>query len=93
MSKKDFIIHILESLEKKRALAKDLKKFLIMWALDNDAINGLIELFRQMAVFVKDKAAQARMLHTATLLEKLKDKEMEETIAEQAELENILLTL
>ena len=93
MSKKDFVLHILEKIEDKRALAKDLKKFLVLWALDNEAINALVELFRQMAVFVKNKATQEHMLKAATILENMKEKELEESIAEQQEVENLLLWL
>lgn len=93
MSKKDFVLSILEKIQDKRALAKDLKKFLVLWALDNEAINALVELFRQMAVFVKNKETQDRMLKAANLLENMKEKELEESIAEQQEVENLLLSL
>ncbi len=46
-----------------------------------------------MAVFVKNKETQDRMLKAANLLENMKEKELEESIAEQQEVENLLLNL
>ena len=93
MSKKQFVLEILEKLDGKWDLAKDLKKFLLLDALDNQAINALVELFRQMAVFVKNKSAQEFMLKVADRLEQMKQLELQDTIQDQQSAEELLLSL
>ncbi len=74
-------------------LAKDLKRFLSLWALDNQAVNSLVELFRKMASYVKNKNTQTNILKAATILEHMKEVELEENVAEQQDIENLLLNL
>lgn len=93
MSKKQFVLEMLEKLIGKRDLAKDFKRFLEMGALDNQAINALVELFRQMAVFVKNKKTKEFMLQAADRLEAMKQLELQETIKDQQEAEQLLLSI
>jgi CCR4-NOT transcriptional regulation complex NOT5 subunit len=93
MSKKDFIVQVLDTIQNKWHLAKDLKRFIVMWALDNEAINALIELFRDMAKYMKNKELQARVLTIANKLENMKELELQESIWEQAEIEQLLVNL
>lgn len=93
MSKQQFVLQILEKLDGKWKLAKDLKKFLNMGALDNQAINGLVELFRQMAVFVQEKTIREFMEKSAEHLESMKNLELQESIRDQQEAEQLLLSL
>jgi hypothetical protein len=39
MTKKDFVLKMLEKLEKEWKLAKDLRKFILLGILDNAAVN------------------------------------------------------
>ncbi len=93
MSKSEFVVQVLDTLQNKWHLAKDLKKFVVMWALDNEAINALVELFRQMAKYMKNKELQQRVLTIADKLENMKEIEMQESIWEREDVEQLLLSL
>ena len=93
MSKQEFVNHILESLQNTRWFAKDIKKYVMMWAVDNESINSLIELFRQMSTYMKNKELQSRVLAIANTLESIKYIEMQESIWERDEAEKLLLSL
>jgi hypothetical protein len=93
MSKKQFVIDMLEKLIPHRTLAADLRKFVMLDILDNNAVNGIIQLLKEMAIAMKNKTMQAHMIAVASTLEKMKNLELQEKIADQQEAENILATL
>ncbi|MEI7478474.1 MAG: hypothetical protein WCJ81_08660 [bacterium] len=93
MSKKEFVLQILTTLQGKWSMAKDITSYINQDLLDNEAINALVELFRQMATYVKDDNAKQKLLKAATMLENLKQLEMQDIIQEQQEADNLLLSL
>lgn len=93
MSKKQFVAKMLEKLYAVRPMARDLNKFLQMWALDNNAVNSLTELIKQTAVYIKNEQAKNNLLKVAQQLENMKHAELQEQVADQQEAEQILATL
>lgn len=93
MTKKQFLLDVLEKLDNARPLARDLRKFLQLDALDNAAVNGIVELMKQMAVYVKNTTVKEHMLQVAEKLETMKNAELQDHILEQQEAEHILSTL
>lgn len=91
MSKKDFVLQILEKIEGKWPTATQLRKVFLIGALDNAAINALVTLFNDMAVFVKHKETQTRMFQAAAALETMKHLELDDMITDQQDAERILL--
>ena len=93
MSKKQFVIFMLEKLESSRALAKDLKKFIMLDILDNAAVNEIIKLLRDMAVYVNNKELKSHMLHIANKMEEIKNLELQDRIQDEKDEESLLLML
>ena len=93
MTKKQFVIETLWLLEKKRDLAKELKHFVELNILDNDAVNWIVELLRHMAMYIKDSKSKKHILQIADTLENMKNMELQETIQDTKDAENLLLSL
>lgn len=93
MSKKDFVTKVLELLQNKWNLATELKKLVEIGAMNNDAINALVDLFRDMAKYVKNKENQGHLLKVASTLENMKAVELDESIGDQEDAEKLLLSL
>lgn len=93
MSKKQFVIFMLEKLEWSRVLAKDLKKFIMLDILDNAAVNGIVQLLKEMAAYVNNKELKTHMLHIASKLDEIKSLELHDHIQDEKDWENLLLSL
>ena len=93
MSKKDFVLKALELIKNEWTPAKELKKLVELGAMNNDAINALVDLFRDMAKYVKNKKNETHLTKIASTLEKMKSLELDATIEDNAEAENLLLSL
>jgi hypothetical protein len=93
MTKKDFVLKMLEKLEKQWKLAKDLRKFILLGVLDNTAVNWIIQLLKEMAVYSKNNETKESMRKIAEKMEILKNIELEEQIGEREKAESLLSTI
>lgn len=93
MSKKNFIIQMLETLRAKRSLAGEFLKYINMGAMNNDAVNAMAELLRDMAKYMNNDEKKHHLEKAAELLERLKTKELEEMAIDQSEAESLLASL
>ena len=93
MSKKQFVLDMLEKLIPNRALAQDLRKFVMLDVLDNNAVNSIVQLLREMAVYMKNKTIKAQMIAIADKMDQMKNIELQEKITDQKDAEQILATL
>jgi len=93
MSKKDFVMQILLILQSKRKPAGDFIKYLNMGALNNEAINALVELLSDMAKFMQDEGIKHKLQKASELLERMRTRELEEMAIDQAEAEGLLASL
>jgi phosphoenolpyruvate synthase/pyruvate phosphate dikinase len=93
MTKKIFVLQMLDVLKNKRALAGDFMKYINIGAMNNEAVNALAELLRDMARFMSDDFKKHRLEQVAEMLDRLKTKELEEMALDQREAENILASL
>lgn len=85
MTKKDYIIAILSSLEKDRSMASDLKKFAMLGKLDDKALDGLIDFFRQAMSSVKSSVMKERLRKSAELLAKIRELEKADLLQSEQE--------
>lgn len=93
MTKKQFVLDMLEKLTPNWNLAADLRKFLMLDILDNNAVNGITQFLKEMAIYMKNKSVKAAMIAIAEKMDQMKNIELQEKINDQQEAENILATL
>lgn len=93
MSKKQFVLDMLEKLIPNRALAQDLRKFVMLDVLDNNAVNWITQLIREMAAYMKNKTVKAQMVAIADKMDQMKNIELQEHVQDQKEVEKLLLSL
>lgn len=84
---------MLEVLKTKRSLAGDFMKYINIGAMNNDAVNALAELLRDMARFMSDDLKKHRLEKVAEMLDRLKTKELEEMALDQSEADSLLASL
>lgn len=89
MSKKEYIVMILTALESDRSLAKDLKKFVLLDKFDNQALDGLVDFFRQGYTTVKTSAGKARMKKSIEILNKIQELEKADQLQNEQECEKL----
>lgn len=93
MSKKQFVLDMLEKLIPNRTLAADLRKFVMLDILDNNAVNGIVQLLREMAAYMKNKAVKAQMIAIADKMDQMKNIELQDKIQDAKDWEKLLLSL
>ena len=93
MSKKQFVLDMLEKLIPNRALAQDLRKFVMLDILDNNSVNWIAQLIREMAAYIKNKTVKAQMVAIADKMDQMKNIELQEHVQDQQEVEKLLLSL
>lgn len=84
---------MLEKLIPNRALAQDLRKFVMLDVLDNNAVNWITQLIREMAAYMKNKTVKAQMVAIADKMDQMKNIELQEHVQDQKEVEKLLLSL
>lgn len=89
MSKKQYILMVLEALENDRPLAKDLKRFVLLDKFDSDALTELTQILRQTINTVQTAEAREKMEKSIQILEKIQEAEGESLIQDQAELKEL----
>ncbi len=93
MSKKQFVLDALGIMAPKWDLATDLKKLVSLDMLDNQAVNAIVDLIRQMAKYIKNKAVQTRMNQIADKLEAMRQSELQDHIQDEEDTRNLLASL
>lgn len=93
MSKKQFVLDMLEKLTPNRTLAADLRKFVMLDILDNNAVNSIVQLLREMAVYMKNKTVKAHMVAIADKMDQMKNIELQDKIQDEKDWEKLLLSL
>ncbi len=76
---------ILSSLEKDWPMAKDLKRFALLGKLDDQALDGLIDFFRQAMGSVKGTIMKEKLRKSAELLAKIKELEKADLLQSEQE--------
>ncbi|MFA6255595.1 MAG: hypothetical protein WC606_00290 [Candidatus Absconditabacterales bacterium] len=89
MSKKEYILKILDALMDKWPIAKGLKILVDGNALDDKAIDGLIDIFTKIANETKDRETQEKLQKSRNILEKLKKIEREQHLRDQKSLDEL----
>lgn len=89
MTKKDYILKILDALMGYRPLAKGLKILVDGNALDNEAIDGLIDIFTKMSHETKDRETKEKLEKSKNILEQLKKIEREQHLRDEKSLEDL----
>ena len=84
---------MLEKLTPNRTLAADLRKFVMLDILDNNAVNGIVQLLREMAAYMKNKQIKAQMVAIADKMDEMKNMELQDKIQDEKDWEKILLSL
>lgn len=84
---------MLEKLIPNRALAQDLRKFVMLDVLDNNSVNWIAQLIREMAAYMKNKTVKAQMVAIADKMDQMKNIELQEHVQDQQEVEKLLLSL
>lgn len=84
---------MLEKLIPNRTLAADLRKFVMLDILDNNAVNGIVQLLREMAAYMKNKAVKAQMIAIADKMDQMKNIELQDKIQDAKDWEKLLLSL
>ena len=93
MSKKQFVLDMLEKLIPNRALAQDLRKFVILDVLDNNSVNWIAQLIREMAAYIKNKAVKVQMIAIADKMDQMKTIELQDHVKDEKDIEKLLLSL
>ena len=93
MTKKQFVLDILEKITPIRALATELRKFVMLDILDNNAVNWIIDLLKEMAKKLENKTLQAHVIAIASKMEQMKTIELQEHIKDTKDIEKLLLSL
>lgn len=89
MSKKQYILMILDALENDRPLAKDLKRFVLLDKFDNEALTQLTQILKQTVQTVQTQEAREKMEKSIQILEKIQEAEGDSLIQDQAELKEL----
>ena len=89
ISKKEYIIILLNALENDRALAHDLKKLLVADTFDEQALDGLTDFFRQWIQTITNATAREKVKKGAAILEKIKELEKKDMLQDAHECENL----
>ena len=71
---------MLEKLTPNRTLAQDLRKFVMLDMLDNNAVNSIVQLIREMAAYMKNKAVKAQMIAIADKMDQMRSLELQDKI-------------
>ena len=85
MSKKEYILLILNALETDRPLAKDLKRFLLLDKFDDHALDGLTEFFKQGIQNVKSEKVKEKLQKSVALLAKIQELEKADMLQNEQE--------
>ena len=89
-TKKEYLIKILDALMNKRPLAKWLKKLVESNKIDNKTIDSLIEIFRKVIKNVTNKIKKDKFVKWMSILEKVKQHEIQITQNEKENVDQLL---
>lgn len=92
MTKKEYVLSILNAVKDTRNMAPWLKILLENDSVDDTVIDTLVKLFRDAAAKTNDQKSKMALEKSATLVENLHDKEEvehEKDLADLAELESM----
>jgi hypothetical protein len=89
MTKKDYILKILDALTGYRALARGLKILVEGNALDDTTIDSLVDIFAKTIEGINDSEAKAKLQKSKDVLEKLKKIEREQHVRDQKSLDEL----
>ncbi len=82
MSKKDYVLRLLNALEQKWAMARWLKLLIENNHLDDSTIDALQEFFAEAIKLELNEEAQKSLLRSQEILQKLRAKEAEHQMTE-----------
>lgn len=89
MSKKDYILKVLDALEPQWPIAKWLK-ILVEWnTLDDVSIESLIDIFKKMIEETKDEETKNKLQKSKDILEKLQTLEREQHLRDETSLKEL----
>ena len=86
MTKKEYLIKILEQLESVRELAPGMKILVEQWALWDNVINTLITTVENWIHSVKSEMAKQKMKKWLDMLEKMKQIEVQSAMQDEKDL-------
>lgn len=89
MSKKEYVITLLKALESSWSMAKWLLVLVENNVFDDTTLDALVVIFKDAIASVKDEIQQAKLQKWLGYLQKLKEQENTEKVAEAKELEDI----
>jgi len=89
MTKKEYILKVLDALEDKWPIAKWLK-ILVEWnALDDTSIESLIDIFNKMIEDTKDTETKEKLQKSKNILEQLQKIEREQHLRDEESLKEL----
>lgn len=90
LTKKEYVLTILNALLEKWPLAKWLKTLVENWSLDDNTINSLVDIFKKVIKNVSNKFKTENLIKWLSTLEKMKQNEVMITQNEQENLDTLL---
>ena len=90
MTKKEYVIKLLNALEWKRALARGLKILVESWTFDDQTIDGLMKIFADAIVETNSDEASKQLQKGHEFLKKLQSIELAQYEKEQANLDEMI---
>jgi len=89
MSKKDYILKVLDALTGYRPLARGLKILVDGNALDDTTIDSIVDIFAKTINELQDSEAKTKLQKSKDILEKLKTIEREQHLHDQKSLDTL----
>lgn len=90
LTKKEYILMLLNAFMNKRPLAKWLKTLVESWSLDEKTIDSLVEIFKKVIKNVSNKLKKDNLIKWLSMMEKVKQNEIQVTENEQENLDVLL---
>lgn len=89
MTKKEYILKVLDAVMPYRPLARGLKILVDGNALNENTINSLVDIFDRTIDEIEDNEAKSKLQKSKTVLEKLQQIEQEQHIRDQKSLKEL----
>ena len=89
MTKKDYILKVLDALTGTRPLERGLKILVNGYALDDKTIDNLADIFAKTIDEIEDSEAKTKLQKWKDVLEKLKKIEWEQHLKDQTSLDEL----
>lgn len=96
MTKKDYMLKILDAVQPYRNLAPSIRILLEWNVLDDEALDAILAIFRQAAQSATDTIQAQKLAKSTEIIQKIKQSELEQEkqdSADIAELENLFKQL